>query len=100
MEKTFWETKIEFKDQLTMKDFQICSIATKQRQKDQDEVWLCFKLFPVFCLKINGETKTELEKTERIENLTDFKLFTELTEVMWEIEQRFMQWLDEKKKIQ
>ena len=99
MEKTFWETKIEFKDLITMKDFQLCSIATKQRQKDQDEIWLAFKLFPTLCLKINGETKTDQEKREWIENLTDLKIFTELTEVMWEIETRFAQWLDEKKKI-
>ena len=100
MEKTFGETKIEFKDLITMKDFQICSNATKQWQKDNDEIWLAFKLFPVLVLKINWETKTDEEKKQWIENLTDLKLFTELTEVMWEIETRFVQGLDEKKKIQ
>ena len=100
MEKTFWETKIEFKDLITMKDFQACSIATKQRQKDQDEIWLAFKLFPVLALRINGETKSEQEKREWIENLTDLTIFTQLVETMGEIETRFAQWIDEKKKIQ
>ena len=99
MIKTFWETTIEFKDLITMKDFQVCSIATKQRNEDHDEIWLAFKLFPTLVLKINGEAKTDEEKRARIENLTDLKTFTELTEVMWDIETRFAQWLDEKKKI-
>lgn len=99
MIKTFWETTIEFKDLITMKDFQACSIATKQRQKDQDDIWLAFRLFPVLVLKINWESKTDEEKRSRIENLTDLTIFSELVETMWEIETRFAQWMDEKKKI-
>lgn len=100
MKKMFWETEIEFKDLITMKDFQLCSLATKQRQVDHDEIWLAFKLFPILCMRINGEMKSEAEKIQWIENLTDIKIFTELTEVMWEIETRFASGLDEKKKIQ
>ena len=100
MEKTFWETKIEFKDLITMKDFQTCAMATKKREKDQDDMGLAFSLFPVLVLKINWEIKTDEEKRHWIENLTDLKTFTELTEVMWELETRFVQWMDEKKKIQ
>jgi hypothetical protein len=53
MEKTFGETKIEFKDLITMKDFQTCAMATKKREKDQDDMGLAFSLFPVLVLKIN-----------------------------------------------
>jgi hypothetical protein len=38
MEKTFGETKIEFKDSITMKEFQKLSLALKEYQANNDEV--------------------------------------------------------------
>lgn len=100
MEKTFKETKIEFKDVITMRDYQACSMAYKEYLKTDDEMALAFKMFPIFCLRINGETLSDEAKRKWLEELTDFELFQSITEVIAEIQTKAMQGLDEKKKVQ
>ena len=98
MEKTFNSTKIVFKEQITMKDFQVCANATREWQENHDEVWLLFKLFPVFVVSIDDQILSNEEKRKWIEELTDFKIFNEIAETIGELEQKFMAWIDEKKK--
>ena len=100
MKKTFWNYEIEFKDIITMKTFQAISIALKWYQEKQDEVWLAFTLFPLVCEKINGEEKTEEQKKEWIEWLTDFQIFNDICSTIGELQTKYMWWMDEKKKIQ
>lgn len=100
MEKTFNSTKIVFKEQITMRDFQVCANAVKQRQKDWDEVELAFKMFPIFCDKIDDQEKTLDEKRKWIEELTDFAMFSDIVEVIGELQTKFMQGINEKKKMQ
>ncbi len=100
MEKTFNSTKITFREQITMRDFQICANAVKQWQKDGDEVELAFKLFPVFCVKINDQEITTEQKRKWIEELTDFAMFSDIVETIGELQQKFMEGINEKKKMQ
>lgn len=98
MEKTFGETKIEFKDSITMKEFQKLSLALKEYQANNDEVWLAFKLFPIVVVKINWEELPDEKKTEWIENLKDFNVFNDICSEIWELQQKYMWGIDEKKK--
>lgn len=98
MEKTFGETKIEFKDSITMKEFQKLSLALKEYQANNDEVWLAFKLFPIVAIKINWEELPDEKKTEWIENLKDFNVFNDICSEIWELQQKYMWGIDEKKK--
>ena len=98
MEKTFGETKIEFKDSITMKEFQKLSLALKEYQANNDEVWLAFKLFPIVAVKINWEELPDEKKTEWIENLKDFNVFNDICSEIWELQQKYMWGIDEKKK--
>lgn len=98
MEKTFGETKIEFKDSITMKEFQKLSLALKEYQANNDEVWLAFKLFPIVVVKINWEELSDEKKTEWIENLKDFNVFNDICSEIWELQQKYMWGIDEKKK--
>jgi hypothetical protein len=98
MEKTFWNTKIVFKEQITMKDRQILSNCAKKRQENGDEIQLAFDAFPVRVLTIDWKVLTDAEKKERIENLTDLNLFKEIWAVISELQTKATG-IDEKKKI-
>ena len=98
MEKTFWNTTIVFKEQITMKDRQILSNCAKKRQENGDEIQLAFDAFPVRVLTIDWQVKTDAEKKERIENLTDLNLFKEIWAVISELQTKATG-IDEKKKI-
>lgn len=98
MEKTFWNTTIVFKEQITMKDRQILSNCAKKRQENGDEIQLAFDAFPVRVVSIDGVVKTDAEKKERIENLTDLNLFKEIWSVISELQTKATG-IDEKKKI-
>ena len=98
MEKTFNSTKIVFKEQMTMKDYQFMINAVKQWEKDKDDMDLSFKLFPLFCVSIDDKILSNEEKRKWIEELTDVVMFSEIMEEIWEMQQKFVAWIDEKKK--
>ena len=98
MEKTFNSTKIVFKEQMTMKDYQFMINAVKQWEKDKDDMDLAFKLFPLFCVSIDEKILSNEEKRKWIEELTDVVMFSEIIEEIWEMQQKFVAWIDEKKK--
>lgn len=98
MEKTFGETKIIFKEALNMREFQIVTRAIKEFQEIKDEIELVFKLFPVFVVTINGEMLSDEAKRKWIEDLTDLNQFQAISEVMWDLENDYVKWLDQKKK--
>jgi len=98
MEKTFNSTKIVFKEQMTMRDFQFMINAVKQWEKDKDDMDLAFKLFPLFVVSIDDKILSNEEKRKWIEELTDVVVFSEIVEEIGEMQQKFVAWIDEKKK--
>lgn len=98
MEKTFNSTKIVFKEQITMKDFQFMINAVKEWEKDKDDMDLAFKLFPLFVVSIDDKILSNEEKRKWIEELTDVVMFSEIVEEIGGMQQKFVAWIDEKKK--
>lgn len=98
MEKTFNSTKIVFKEQMTMKDYQFMINAVKQWEKDKDDMDLAFKLFPLFVVSIDDKILSNEEKRKWIEELTDVVMFSEIVEEIGGMQQKFVAWIDEKKK--
>ena len=100
MEKTFNSTKIVFKEEINMRDFQLILNAVKEWQKNWDDMDLSFKLFPLFCVSIDDKILTNEEKRKWIEELTDIEMFSKIIECIGELQQKFSNWFDEKKKMQ
>lgn len=98
MEKTFNSTKIVFKEQMTMKDYQFMINAVKEWEKDKDDMDLAFKLFPLFVVSIDDKILSNEEKRKWIEELTDVVMFSEIVEEIGGMQQKFVAWIDEKKK--
>lgn len=94
MEKTFWETKIIFKETLKMLDRQKINIEQKKLADwSIDEMELCFTLFWIYCQSINGETKTSEQAIEWIKSLEDMDIFIWIQEhmtnnMLWIVDQK------------
>ena len=72
--------------------------AVKEWEKDKDDMDLAFKLFPLFVVSIDDQILSNEEKRKWIEELTDVVLFSEIVEGIGEMQQKFVAWIDEKKK--
>ena len=72
--------------------------AVKEWEKDKDDMDLAFKLFPLFVVSIDDKILSNEEKRKWIEELTDVVLFSEIVEGIGEMQQKFVAWIDEKKK--
>ena len=51
-------------------------------------------------MSINGEMLSDEAKRKWIEDLTDLNQFQAISEVMWDLENDYVKWLDQKKKTQ
>jgi len=81
MEKTFWEIKITFKEKLKMFELQKVVISQKKLVAwEIDDMELCFILFGVYCLTINGELKTWDDAVDWMKNLDDLSVFAWIQE--------------------
>lgn len=97
----FWDYSIEFKEKLTMKDWaNVFRVRNKRKRDDNDDNGLSyvFDMFVVLCATINGSVKTDLEKLEFIQWITDFDLFNAIVDEIDKIQKKESEAAEEKKK--
>lgn len=97
----FEQYNIEFKEKLTMKDrSDIFRVRNKRRADGSDDNWLSymFDMFVILCATINGNVKTDSEKLEFIQSITDFALFNAIVDEIDKLEKRESEKAEEKKK--
>lgn len=95
MEKTIWWKLIEFKNVVNMADRQKVSNVMRSFAKTQDEFQLCFDLFPIFCVKIDGVEMDDDAKSNYLKQMTDMNEFEQIQEELTAIIQEIT---DQKKK--
>lgn len=97
----FEQYNIEFKEKLTMKDrSDICRVRNKRKTDGNDDNGLSymFDMFVILCAAINGSVKTDSEKLEFIQSITDFTLFNAIVDEIDKLEKRESERAEEKKK--
>lgn len=99
MENTIWTFKIEFKEEMTMRDRQKLLIAQKQYMKTTDEMQVAFDTFVILCSKIDGVEKTDQEKMDFIQWLSDMDVFVKIQTTMTDIANKMETGLEKKKKM-
>ena len=94
---------IEFKEKLTMKDWSdIFRVMNKWKSVStwDNDNWFSyvFDMFAVLCMTINWSIKTQQEKLEFIQSITDFEVFNAIADEIDEIQKRESEITEEKKK--